>query len=84
MNKPVISKATVIAFLTPYISIASGLLVSWLFVHFHWLGVFHVTKDAAASTIASSVVFIVTSGLAYAAAHFHWLPVVIAKLEQKG
>lgn len=80
--KPVVSIAVVVAFLTPYIAVASGLLASWLFVHFHWLGMFHLDQSSVARMIAGCVVFIVVSGLTYAAAHFHWLPIVIAKLER--
>jgi hypothetical protein len=80
-KKPVISIAVVVAILVPYINIAAGLLAAWLFVHLHWLGTFNVTQSQVAKAISGSVVFAVVSGLGYAAAHYHWLPVVIQKLE---
>lgn len=81
--KPVFSIKAILAFISPYIAVGSGLFVSWLFVHVHWLGVFHINQSSAARVVAGAVVFTVTSGLTYAAAHFHWLPISFQALEQR-
>jgi hypothetical protein len=62
----------VVAFAGPYISIASGAVASWLLVHVHLLGLFHLQKDGLATGIAQGVVFALTALLAWAG-HSKWL-----------
>lgn len=70
--------AEVIAFLTPYASIAAGAVAAWLFVHVHFLGIFHFTQPGVAQTIASALVFGVSAVITWAAHNFHWLPLKLA------
>jgi hypothetical protein len=53
----------VVAFLGPYISVASGVAASWLLVNVHLLGLFHVQHDGLASAIAQGAVLLLVSGL---------------------
>jgi hypothetical protein len=62
----------VIAFFGPYISIAAGALASWLLVHVHVLGLFHVQHDGLSTAIAQGAVFLLTALLAWAG-HSKWL-----------
>lgn len=62
----------VIAFFGPYISIAAGALASWLLVHVHVLGLFHVQHDGLSTAIAQGSVFLLTALLAWAG-HSKWL-----------
>jgi hypothetical protein len=69
----------ILAFIAPYLSVASGAIAAWLLVHVHILGIFHVGRAGVQQAIYGAVVFGITSILTYLAAHFHWLPLVTAK-----
>ena len=62
----------IIAFFGPYISIAAGALASWLLVHVHVLGLFHLQHDGLSTAIAQGTVFLLTALLAWAG-HSKWL-----------
>lgn len=83
MKKPVFSIAAIVVFITPLLSSLIGLGFAWLFVHFHWLGVFHVSQSAATRATAGMVVFAITAVLHYAAMHFHGLPIVLENLRSR-
>jgi hypothetical protein len=55
----------IVAFLGPYISVASGVAASWLLVNVHLLGLFHVQHDGLASAIAQGAVLLLVSGLTW-------------------
>lgn len=74
------TKTQILAFLAPYIALASGLLAAWLFVHFHLLGVWHITQSAVAQAISGIAVFGITALLTFLGHHFHWLPLAKAAL----
>lgn len=61
-----------VAFAGPYISIAAGVLASWLLVHIHFLGLFHVQHDGLSTAIVQLVVFALTTGVTWAG-HQKWL-----------
>jgi hypothetical protein len=62
----------VIAFFGPYISIAAGAIASWLLVHVHLLGLFHLQPDGLSTAIAQGTVFLLTALLTWAG-HSKWL-----------
>jgi hypothetical protein len=62
----------IVAFAGPYISVASGALASWLLVHVHLLGLFHVPPRGLATGIAQGAVFLLTALLTWAG-HAKWL-----------
>jgi len=55
----------IVAFLGPYIAIASGVVTDWLLVHVHLLALFHTTHEQIASTITQVVVFGLTALLVW-------------------
>jgi hypothetical protein len=56
----------IIAFFGPYISIVAGALASWLLVHVHVLGLFHLQHDGLSTAIAQGTVFLLTALLSWA------------------
>lgn len=67
----------IVTFVLPYISVIAGALGAWLLVHVHLLGVLHLPQSSIVQTIASALVFAVTSAVTWAAHHFHWLPIAM-------
>jgi len=47
----------IVAFVGPYISVASGLVAAWLLQHVHLLGLFHLQHDGLAAAIAQGLIF---------------------------
>jgi hypothetical protein len=62
----------VIAFVGPYIAVASGAIADWLLVHVHLLATFHLSHDSTANAIAQLLIFGVVTLVTYAGQH-HWL-----------
>ena len=62
----------IVAFLGPYVAIASGAIADWLLVHVHFLGLFHVGHSQVAGIIAQVAVFGLTA-LATLVLHNKWL-----------
>jgi hypothetical protein len=56
----------IVAFFGPYIAIGSGILASWLLVHIHLLGLFHLQHDGLASAIAQGLTLLLVSLLTWA------------------
>lgn len=56
----------IVAFIGPYVSVASGALASWLLVHVHALGLFHIQQDGLSTAIGQGSIFLVTAVLAWA------------------
>lgn len=83
LSKPVVKISVILGLVAPYLSILSGLIAAWLFVHIHILGIFHIGQSGVQQAIFGGVVFGLTSLLTYAAAHWHWLPVVIEQLRRQ-
>jgi hypothetical protein len=73
-----ITKVRILAFLQPFISVGSGALAAWLFVHVHVLGVFNVSQSDVAADIAYGTVFLVTAGLTWLGQHEHLVPITSA------
>lgn len=61
-----------VAFLGPYIAIASGAISTWLLVHVHFLALFHVTQTQVGSAISQVLVFGVTTTVTWLG-HQKWL-----------
>jgi hypothetical protein len=59
----------IVAFLGPYIAIASGLIATWLAQHFPGL---HINKTSATSAIANAIVFAIGAAVTWAL-HQKWL-----------
>lgn len=55
----------IIAFVGPYVSLGAGALASWLLVHVHLLGLFHLQQDGLATGIAQGTVLILTAVLSW-------------------
>lgn len=55
----------IVTFVGPYISLGSGAVASWLFVHVHLLGLFHLNSTGLATGIAQGVVLLLTAGLTW-------------------
>ena len=62
----------IVAFLGPYIAVASGVITDWLVVHVHALTTFHITRGTVSYAISQIAVFGITSILVYAGQH-KWL-----------
>lgn len=61
-----------VAFLGPYIAIASGAVSTWLLVHVHLFSLFHVTQTQVGSAITQILVFGVTTLVTWLG-HQKWL-----------
>jgi hypothetical protein len=61
-----------VAFLGPYLAIASGTVATWLLVHVHALATFHVNHDHLASALAQVAVFAISTLVVWAG-HHKWL-----------
>lgn len=55
----------IVAFLGPYIALASGAVVDWLFVHLHFLANFHTNNSAITTWLSQALVFGLTSLLVW-------------------
>lgn len=55
----------IIAFVGPYVSLASGAAVSWLFVHAHFLALFHLNSTGLATSITQGAILALTAGLTW-------------------
>jgi hypothetical protein len=55
----------IITFVGPYISVGAGAVASWLLVHIHFLGLFHLQADGLATGIAQGVVLVLTALLSW-------------------
>lgn len=62
----------VVAFLGPYLAIASGAVADWLVVHVHLLALFHTTNTQVAGAITQLGVFGLTAILVWLG-HHKWL-----------
>lgn len=72
-----VSLTQILAFVTPYISVAAGALAAWVFVHVHVLGIFHVTQQSLVGVISAALVFAVTTAVTWLAHNQHWLPIQV-------
>jgi len=55
----------IVAFVGPYISIASGVVADWLLVHVHLLASFHTTRPTLVNAITQVLVFGLTAVLTW-------------------
>ena len=56
----------IVAFAGPYIALASGAIVDWLFVHLHFLANFHTNNSSITTWLTQAIVFGLTSILVWA------------------
>lgn len=77
--KKLLTPAQVVAFLAPYIAVASGALASWLLVNLKFLGIFG-TQTTLAKDLSALGTFALVAGLTWASHHFHWVPLAKAAL----
>lgn len=75
------SRAQILAFLSPAIAVGSAALAAWLFVHVHFLGIFHTSQSQVGTLIASGVTFAVTAVIVWVSHHQHFIPITVARLQ---
>jgi hypothetical protein len=62
----------IVAFLGPYLAIASGVVADYLLVHVHLLATFHVNHNGLASALSQVAIFAITTLVVWAG-HHKWL-----------
>lgn len=62
----------IIAFAGPYISILSGAIVNWVYVHLHFLSGFHTQQSSITKWLSQALVFGLTTLIVWAG-HQKWL-----------
>jgi hypothetical protein len=62
----------IVAFLGPYIAVASGVIANWLVVHLHLLATFHINGSTVAGVISQVAVFGITALVVWLG-HQKWL-----------
>jgi hypothetical protein len=62
----------IVAFVGPYVAVASGAIAAWLLTHLHVLSMFHLTNDQLATAISQLTVFGITAALTWLG-HQKWL-----------
>jgi apolipoprotein N-acyltransferase len=55
----------IVAFAGPYIALASGAIVDWLFVHLHFLANWHTNQSSITTWLTQALVFGLTSLLVW-------------------
>lgn len=72
LDQPTFPLNRVVAFLGPYVAVASGAVADWLLVHVHFLALFHTTHNQIASAISQVLVFGITTLVVWLG-HQKWL-----------